>query len=76
MRPALYFCYQIRYSSYLLPFPQLQSSQSAAGCPSKAFPACDGLDVVDVELHAVLPATSALDAPEAVTTQHVIAHRA
>ena len=39
MCPALYFCYQIRYSSYLLPFPQLQFSQSAAGCPSKAFPA-------------------------------------
>lgn len=32
--------------------------------------------MVDVELHAVLAAPTALDAPEAVSAQHVIAHRA
>lgn len=32
--------------------------------------------MVDVELHPVLATPSALDAPEAVSTQHVIAHRA
>lgn len=32
--------------------------------------------MVDVELHTVFAATSSLDAPEAVTAQHVIAHRA
>ena len=31
--------------------------------------------MVDVELHPVLAATSALDAPEVVSTQHVITHR-
>ena len=31
--------------------------------------------MVDVELHPVLAPPSALDAPEAVTAQHVIAHR-
>ena len=38
MCPALYFCYQIRYSSYLLPFPQLQSSQSVCRLSITDFP--------------------------------------
>lgn len=32
--------------------------------------------MVDVEFHPVLAATSALNAPEAVSAQHAIAHRA
>lgn len=66
-----------RYSSYLFPFPQLQSSQRVCRLLITDFPpARDGLDMVDVELHPVFASAPALDAPETVPAQHVITHRA
>lgn len=61
----------------MLPFPQLQSSQSVCRLSITDFPPRDtAIDMVDVELHAVLATTSALDTPEAIPAQHVITHRA